>query len=398
MTQKFNLSTVIIVVVAVVIAIGGLGGGYYLYNKATKLQINADSTVITEIQGTGAFGSVLFGKNNYELNYSESPADIVEILSNFEVGDNWESTGYWDKRIYLQGESSLALNAENRTPQTATYTFETEKNFNNIQYIRYFINLSDYQALESHTIKLGDENFANYYSYSITNVKTGWNTVKVPVNQMIKVGTSAEFDLSKIKKLQLELISRPQNSLVANFDYLKIKKDDNFANDWQTVDELFTAQSKFNDKIVFEGVKANGFTSTLAAVPGLKDFVYEAKVSPQTRNSSAGLFFRGSYKNSKGYYFVTGGVDSNTWYLKKYSDDGWEDLLKGEISNFNYEVDKFYWLRVVANGNELKLLFSINGEDFTELATVTDDTYLSGGVGVAVFADYAYFDDFKVKK
>jgi len=396
--QKNNVVLIVVIILAVIIALVGLGGGYYLYQKASQLKTKSGDTVVNEIKGTGSFGSLLFGNDNYELSYSSSPADTVEEISFFEPGDKWEGPGYWDKRIFLQGEASLALNAENRIPTDASFTFNTEKNFSDIQYIRYFINLSDYQALESHTLRIGDDTMENYYSYNVTNLKTGWNTVKIPVAQMIRVGENVEFSLAKIRKIQLELISRPQNSLVANFDYIKIKKNDSFVKDWQTINDTFLSQGKVGDKIVFEGVKSSGFNATLSAVIGLKDFIYEARVSPQTKTSSAGLFFRGSYKNSKGYYFVTGGVDSNTWFLKKYADDGWQDVIKGEISNFSYDIDTFYWLRVVTSGDNIKLLFSINGTDFTELASVTDDSYLSGGVGVAVFDGYAYFDDFKVKK
>jgi len=397
MSQKSNLSTIISIIVAVVIALGGLGGGYYLYNKASKLQTKNTDTVVTDINGTGVFGSLLFGKESYELNYHDK-IDDVKVISLFELGDKWQSTGYWDKRIFLEGEASLAVNADNRVPQQLTYTLDTETDFSASAYISYFISLTDFQVLESQSIKIGDEKLENYYIYNITNLHNGWNYVRVPLKDMVKVISNPAFDLTKVKTIQLEVVSRPNNSLVANFDYMQVISNVSFINDWQGTDPTFIGLAKMGDNVVVRGTQDSSFQSTITAVPGIKDGVLEVAVSPQTQSSSAGLFFRGSYKNSRGYYFVTGGKDSNQWFLKKYSDDGWTDLLKGEISNFVFESTKLYYLRVILSGNEIKLYFSLDGNDFTELATINDDSYLSGGVGLAVFDAYAFFDDLKVTK
>jgi hypothetical protein len=385
-----------VVVAAIMIAGLGLGGGYYLYQKSSRLQMGISS--VTELKDKGSFASILFGQSDYSLNYNKLPADKAEVISYFEPGDPWAGAGFWDKRVALQGEASLALNSTNRESANLTYTFPADKDFSKTKFVDFWINLSDTQPLEKSEIMIGDESLKNYFVYSFNPMRVGWYFVEIPVSQMLKVAAdNPSFDLTKIKKLQISILARPGSSVTANFDLLRMVNDDAYLADWQTNATDMISFAHVDGKTNFVARRTNAFVATMSAVPGLKDFVYEAKVSPQTTGSS-GLFFRGSYKSSKGYYFMLGGKDTNTWNLKIYTDDGWKDLAKGEISNFSLDKNKFYWLRAVASGEDLKVLISLDGNDFTELAAVKDSTYLSGGVGVAVFDGYSYFDDFKVKR
>jgi len=392
-SKKFNFIPIII---GLIVAIIGLGGGYLLYNSKNVITVSKNESLITEIKDKGSFAGILFGKDEYTLSYSDMPTETVEVLSNFEPGDQWQGTGFWDKRVFIQGEASLAVNSIDGENAVIYLDFPEGKDFSSTKFINFYINFSDIQLLQRSELKLGDTNLDNYYIYNLTNLKTGWNAIQIPVEQMVKISTGSEFNLSAINKIQFEFQARPNNSVVANFDRLTFINSNEYLADWQTNSNDFTNLATMNNQIVFEARKTSNFMANLAKAGSSKDFIYEARVSPQTR-SAAGLFFRGSSKSGQGYYFMLNGIDFNTWQLKKYTSEGWQEVVKGEITNLTFQPEESYWLRVSANGPEIKLLFSGNGEDFTELAKVEDDTFMSGGVGVAVFDGYAFFDDFKVK-
>lgn len=392
-SPKFNFLPIII---GLIIAIIGLGGGYLLYGLKDTVTVNENESLVTEIKDKGSFAGILFGKDEYTLSYSDLPAETVEIVSNFEPGDEWTGTGFWDKRVFIQGEASLAVNSIDGENAIISLDFPEGKDLSSTKFINFYINFSDIQLLQRSELKLGDTNLDNYYVYNLTNLKTGWNAIQIPVKQMVKISTDSEFNLSAINKIQFEFQARPNNSVVANFDRLTFINSDGYLPDWQANSNDVVSLATMNNQIVFEARKTSNFMANLAKAGSSKDFIYEARVSPQTR-SAAGLFFRGSAKSGQGYYFMLNGIDFNTWQLKKYTSEGWQEVVKGEITNLTFQPEESYWLRVSANGPEIKLLFSGNGEDFTELAKVEDDTFMSGGVGVAVFDGYAFFDDFKVK-
>ncbi|HLZ58144.1 MAG TPA: hypothetical protein VKR06_14480 [Ktedonosporobacter sp.] len=120
------------------------------------------------------------------------------------------------------------------------------------------------------------------------------------------------------------------------------------------------------------------FFSCTALNTNFSDFTYEAQMTFQTSNFG-GLLFRRTAANSSGYYFR---VESDGYYdLLLYVDKTAEHSkqLKSGHASLSLMSPISNVLAVVAHGNTIDLYINHQKVD-----TVTDTTYSSGQVGVAV--------------
>ncbi|MDD4606951.1 MAG: CIA30 family protein [Patescibacteria group bacterium] len=388
-------------IIGVIIAVVGIGYGIYSSNQ--KQIIGNDKDKVVELNSQeGSLKSLLFGKNNYDLSYAEYDAKAVELISDFEPNSSWQGEAFVDRRIFMEGISSLGLTSAEH--ELANIFLEKEIDMSDVKYLEFYLNLSDSQALELAQVKLGDTNLDNYYIYTLSNLNEGWNFLQIPLEQFV-IGQQAEvvdeadeFNWSKIGKIQFEIMSRPNNTVIANFDYLTLQRDDSYLKDWMSRENKCLGLGKNNDQINLLFRNQGSFTATLNEVSGVDDFEYKAKITPQIKGR-AGLFFRGDYKNSQGYYYMIGGIDTNTWSLMKYGQEGWETLTNGRINNFTFEKNKEYWLSVKASGNNLVGYLSTDNNQYSEIFSINDEEMLSGGVGVAVLdSAFCLFNDFSVKR
>lgn len=126
------------------------------------------------------------------------------------------------------------------------------------------------------------------------------------------------------------------------------------------------------------------------------DFVLEVDVRPVSAQglSGGGLIFRASEDEDDFYAFFI--VTDGTYALSVFSDNEWVELVPSEWSPSIKTGSDTNHLKVVCQGSQIELYCNE-----TLLATVTDDTFARGDVGVIVTntsepnARFA-FDNFKV--
>jgi len=379
------------VLVGLIIALGGLylGSGK---DKAKTDDTETKAPEVVDIQNKKGLKDLLFGQKEFSLNYGGLDPSSVENVAFFESKEGWQGTGALDWNNFYQGQSSLSVMSNDRKP--GIIFLDKALDLTNFKTIDFFMSLNEVEPVESLIIKFGDASLTNYYSYAISNFSQGWKLVKIPQNQFVANISSAEFSWKDIKKIQIELISRPNSLAIANFDYLTVQKNNDYLNQWKTLNENFLSLGKAGDKIALTARSEGASQAVLKDISG-NDFTYQASFIAQ-KPGGLGLFFRGNYGNNKGYYFLAGGLNTTSVSLNKSGLKGWETLKTVEISNFVFEKDTKYWLRVKTGGKNLTGYISTNGNDFTELFSLNDDEFSSGGVGVAAFSRaYGFFDDFK---
>jgi len=381
------------------ILIGGIivGGLSFIFLEK-KEKSDTAKEVYTEINKKGFLSSILFGGNKVELNYEASrPKSAVERFS-MESGEKWLGNSFWDRSSAFEGSSSLGVSASKREPSVTYYEFDVVRNFSEAKFVDFYLKVSDVSAVESLSIKLAGKNKESFYYYNITNLAKEWNFIRIPIKQFYRQSQDSSFNLSAISQVRFEVVSRPESFVLLNIDQLIIENDDSFIDDWNTVksDELSLDKKDGRVHLLMRSLAANDL-ATMSSLPGVKDFVYSLKISPQTP-SRIGLFFRGDFKSGLGYYFLIDGKDSNSWQLKKLSQSKaqWADLAKGEIANVTFKAEKFYWLKVEANKDLIVLSISLDGKKYNELVSLKDDEYLKGGIGIAIWdKGFGLFDEFK---
>jgi hypothetical protein len=381
------------ILIGIIIAVAGiLIGTSRDKGGMTNITDTEKESSVIEIKGKSDLKSLIFGQKEFNLTYADMDPSLVENISFFESGENWQGNGFLDWRNFYEGESSLGV-ASNKN-QPGIIFLEKNLDLSNFEVIEFFASLNDIQSLESATIKFGDSSLTNYYSYSLSNLLQGWKFIRIPKNQFVAHKVNPEFSWKNIKKIQFEILSRPNTTEIANFDYLTAQKSTDYLSQWKTVDENFLSLGKKDDKVVLIARNEGALQGILNGVSG-DNFIYQASFVPKTIGA-IGLFFRGNYGNNRGYYLLANGLNTSSCTLKKLGVKGWEDLTKTEISNFVFEKDQKYWLRAETKGKKITGFISVDGKSFTELFSADDDEFSSGGLGIAVFSrGYSFFDDFK---
>ncbi|MDP2946957.1 MAG: hypothetical protein Q8N88_02485 [Nanoarchaeota archaeon] len=384
------------VLIGIIVAVGGiLIGTSRDKGGMTNVTDTGKEPSVVEIKGKSDLKSLIFGQKEFNLTYADTDSSLVENISFFESNENWQGNGFLDWRNFYEGKSSLGISSNNNQP--GTIFLEKNLDLSNFETIEFLVSLNDIQSLESATIKFGDSSLTNYYSYSLSNLLQGWKFIRIPKNQFVAHKVSSEFSWKDIKKIQFEIVSRPNSTAIANFDYLTAQKSTDYLGKWKTVDENFLSLGKSDDKVVLMARNEGALQAILNGVSG-DNFTFQASFVPKTIGA-VGLFFRGNYGNNRGYYLLANGLNTSSCTLKKLGVKGWEELSKTEIANFVFEKDQKYWLRAETSGKKITGFISVDGENFTELFSANDDEFASGGVGIAIFSrGYSFFDDFKFKQ
>jgi hypothetical protein len=383
------------------ILIGGLVVGIYFFIVKTEdgkknKNVNGEE-VYTELNKKNILTSILFGGNKVQIDYSKSRKNGVAARFFMEPGENWQGSGFWDRGTNYEGATSLGIISRAHDTSLAFYDFNDKIDFAKVKFIDFYLKISDLSALENFQIRLSGKNADDFYYYDVTNTQKEWNFLRIPVEQFSRQGDNSAFNLSAVSRLGFKIISRPNNVALVNIDQLIIENDSSFLNDWNTVKSEQLSLDKRNDQthLMLRSLTANDIV-TLSSLPGVKDFTYSLKLSPQTV-SRMGLFFRGDFKTGAGYYFLLDGKDTNSWQLKKMSQEkaNWIDIAKGEIANNTFKNDKFYWLKVDANKDDITLFLSLDGKKYEPLYNFKDDEYLKGGIGAVIWdKGYGLFDEF----
>ena len=382
------------VLIGAIIALGGIAMGLFK-NGEGMVGIEEKGKATIELGGKKSLKNLLFGQKEYDLSYGDMDASLVENISFFEAGENWQGDGFLDWRTFYEGEKSVGVISNNH--QLGILFLERDLDLSNSKIIEFAVSLNDIQSLESVIIKLGDLTLDNYYSYPLSNLRQDWNFIRIPQGQFVAHKANPEFSWKDIKKIQFEVVSRPNTTLIANFDYLIAQKNTDYLDQWKTLDENFLSLGKKDNRIVLIARNEGALQAILTGING-DNFSFQASFIPQ-KLGAMGLFFRGNYANNRGYYLLAGGVGTGSCTLKKLGVKGWEELDIVDIMNFVFEKDGKYWLKVDAKGNKITGFISTDGKNFVELFSVNDDEFSTGGMGIAVFGrSYGFFDDFSFRQ
>ena len=392
----YILITVILLAIALVL--------YFLFFNRSFINdniINGVDDVITKI----SVDELTQENVDYSLNSSAYPQGAITVICNMEESENnkWQGGGVFDENTVFEGNRSLGLVSIDHN-EIISY-LKKDFDLSNKEYLVLMVDLSNDTGFEEFNLKLGDLEMKNYYLYSFSNLKLGWNLLQIPKRQFsANIEDEVVFDWGKIKRVQFTLQSRPGAVLMVNVDMIRgVNNNFDIAKDWRVPDQaekeflgLYEAGSK--TKLLARNLGVN--RGILYSANAERDFIYIASVSPQSIGRS-GLFVRGNYNNGKGYYFLIGGVRNNRWQVMKFTaDNKWETLSEGDMGNTVFLNNSEYWLRVEARKDKFRFLSSLDGKDYTELAEITDNEFKSGGLGITVLDPYGWsiFDNFMVKK
>lgn len=342
---------------------------------------------------------------DYNLLSTSYPTDAVILITNFEEeGDKWQGGGVTDSEVYYEGASSLSLISIDHS-ETPSY-LKKDLDLTNLEFVEFMAHVSDANAFETMTLDFGDLESKNYYRYTMSNLNIGWNMVQIPKKQFVPfIEPDSDFSWQKVQKVQFNLTSRVDAVLMVRLDMLRaINNSYSYMKDWKVAGDrqkLFLSLYPQGEsrKLLARTYGVN--QAILGENKNLRDFVFTASVSPLTQ-SRIGLFARGNYNNSYGYYFLINGNRDNRWQIIKNGRKGWSiptEIVQGDIGNDVFQSNQEYWLRVEARGNIMEFFLSFDNETYLKLGEFRDTEFRSGGVGIAILDNgFALFDNIMIKK
>src|SRR6056297_364094 len=206
-------------IMGVAIAIIGVLFAFFWINYQTKTITKQDYEYEqTSIENKSSLSEIIFGKANIKINFAEKYKEFkVEKVSDFEIGENWQGDGYYDKRTYHNGEASITIVAEKEekviskainSKESINYKIKDSEdqskneNYKNLKFIEFYTNISDPQNVESFKIRLLGDDPNEYYIYNITNLSSGWIFNRLPVSFMARVSEDPDFDINQVNKIE----------------------------------------------------------------------------------------------------------------------------------------------------------------------------------------------------
>lgn len=412
--MKNNTGKIISIAIVVITV---LVGGFLLFvNKSIIGSNGATHAPLSAVQ-------LKFSEKNYKLNYSAITKDFVFSPIHFETNEDWRGVYDFDDNNFREGVSSLTVTSKDNE-KTDVY-LDKKLDLRKYQVFKISVFLqTDPPDRESTQLYFSDKDKNAYYSYAITNLTKGWNFITIPkvkfssvnaarinlmdtktaksstVSSQIKTGES-QFDWSKIERLGVEVVSRANSLTTVNFDDLIFLENEEYLDDWLVEDPVFLVLTKTAEDMV--ALEAKHIAVTVALIKklsGVANFTFKAKLQPIKQNSRSGLFIRGEYKTTYGYYFMIDGVGGNRWQIFKIGivdNKATNTILKnGIINNFTVEKDKPLYLKVETKDSNMKFSLSMDKKSYTLLGEVNDTEYKEGGIGIAVYdGGITQFDDFE---
>lgn len=370
-------------VALILILIAG-GVTYFLYQQGEisflpkKKEKQEIKTMVAEI---------LISESQYQLSYKEK-TDAAFNIANFENNENWFGDGDFDFSTYFEGEASLFLSSINH--QKASVNLKKYFNFKDVLNFKFLVHLStDPAYIEEFNLIFSGEN--NEYKFPIRDLTNGWNLFVLSKESFsslfenkISEGVVPEI---QVEKVTIELTSRPNVRSIVHLDALWAEKEKDYLKDWNLNSEKFLALKKNGDTFGLLAINLTDNRATLRNGSG-KDYTFQAKFIP-LNTGAFGFFLRGDYRSGYGYYLLMNGAETDSWQIYKYGPVEEKDLVinlaKGEIKNLNLVKNKTYWLKADLKGHRIVFYFSQDGNKFTKLGEVNDDSFSSGGVGIAVY-------------
>ncbi|MCX6781631.1 MAG: hypothetical protein NTW66_00695 [Candidatus Magasanikbacteria bacterium] len=348
---------------------------------------------------------------DFALDSSAYSQNAITIISNFEKSETttWQGNGVLDEKIFYEGARSIGLISTDR--KAVTITLEKNLDLTNMKQIEFMLHVTDTDAFETAIIDFGDLDLKSYYRYSLANLKNGWNLIQIPREKFIFAeAKDSTFDWSQVAKVRFYALSRPGSIFLARLDILKSINNLDFLNQWRVLNpSMFFSLADQVGKPILLARNIGASVAILKDIENTDDYIFSATVSPQSAGRS-GLFVRGDYNNTYGYYLLIGGEKKSNWQILKRNKAGWSPkeqgslpdatlAVEGSLTNMTFARDKKYWLRAESGGDLIEFYFSTDGQKYEKLGEMRDAEFRGGGIGIAVIdSAQSLFDDFQFKK
>ncbi len=315
----------------------------------------------------------------FSLDYKKLNTSLVENISIFNKSETWKMTGFYDTKLFFDYPTSLVMGGVDNNKITAfkEIKFDLGKAITFDLILNLQTNPDD---LEEVRLIFTDEKSNNSVS-TLPKLQKGWNLLDLPKKYF---STIDNFDWTKISRVKLEFIPRPLGKVVVNLAGLRSQGESKLFNDWNVTEKqmLLLDRRDNNISLILRSIRRLLMVATIKEITTASDFSFQASFRPLTKSWS-GLFFRGNYLNGDGYYFMVNGIEGNKWRIAKYNQkDGFFTMKEGLLTNFQFELGKWYYLKVETKGNRIKTYISADKIEFLPLGSVTDSEFNSGGVGI----------------
>ncbi|NMB83865.1 hypothetical protein GYA28_01090 [Candidatus Roizmanbacteria bacterium] len=358
----------------------------YLYNNNLLSFLPKNDTQVKSSRA-----EVEFKDKAFRLDFSKKYDGYSTEAASFEETEKWSGVNFdnfeYDDITFFDGKTSLDIVSKNS--QNAAVKMQRNLDLNDYEIIKMLVyspKVENSDNIKNLTLTFNTSN-NNSFEYDITNLKTGWNLVKMPKNTFSSTqkmaSSSAGWD--RIKDIQVSLVSRPSTKVELNLDRIWAEKDESYQDYLLTNNENMLSLKEFQGKNYLFINNFGGLNSVIKKVTSVKNFTYIVKIIP-IKKGVFGLGGRFDFITGYGYFMEFTGINSGNWQFYKLSKPNADNspitqLDSGTITNYQIDIGKPIWVKMAFESKKISAYFSLDGQNFTRLTEKNDGEIASGGIG-----------------
>jgi len=358
----------------------------YLYNNNLLSFLPKNDTQVKSSRA-----EVEFKDKAFRLDFSKKYDGYSTEAASFEETEKWSGVNFdnfeYDDITFFDGKTSLDIISKNN--QAATVKAQKNLDLSGYKIIKMLIyspKEENSDNIKNLTLTFDSTNNISF-EYDITNLKNGWNLVKMPKNTFSSTqkmaSSSAGWD--RIKDIQVNLVSRPSTKVELNLDRIWAEKEEGYLDDILVSNENMLSLKSYNGQNYLYVNNLGGASAAIKKVTSVKDFTYEVKLIP-LKKGAFGVGSRFDIATGYGYFIEFAGIDSGNWTFYKVGKPGSDNnpvtrLDSGVIANYQMDAGKPIWVKTVVNARKISVYFSLDGQNFTRLTEKNDGEIASGGIG-----------------
>ncbi|PIY71775.1 hypothetical protein COY87_04405 [Candidatus Roizmanbacteria bacterium CG_4_10_14_0_8_um_filter_33_9] len=316
----------------------------------------------------------------YHLEWSQLYKNGSIEIAGFKEGENWIGDYTYDSGRSLDGNTGINLFSQNESISEIKLNKNIDlSSFNSILITVYIESEQIAQQTDNFTFSLITNN-AKQYSIPISPLRRGWNMLTFPLPSFRDEKNHETLTDKHISSFGFTLSSTKNHISQITIDRLWAERYDK-----PYMSQVITLKSLSSSfRTIDQHTYLNLFSTGINRVsfPQLKQvtqFIFTCKVIPENKGSFGFFMSSDNIPQSELSFLIT---HENNWVIEK-SEKAQKSyqIATGKIQEF-YNISIPFWLRMTKQGNTLSIDYSINGNDFKNIAKTNDVHIESGTIGL----------------
>lgn len=316
----------------------------------------------------------------YHLEWGQLYKNGSVEIAGLKEGENWIGDYTFDSDRSLDGNTSINMFSQNgKVSKIALHKDMDLSLFNSINMTIYIESEQIAQQTENFIFSLITSN-SKQYSIQITPLRRGWNMLSFPLSSFRDDLNHEILENKRVLSFSFLLSSTKNHISQITIDRIWAEQYDKPYLSHVSTLHSFSSSFKTIDQNTFLNLFSQGINRiSFPQINHISQFTFTCKVIPESKGSFG--FFMTSNKPSQ---LETSFLISheNKWIIEKSEKlQKPNQIAAGNIQEL-YNISTPFWLRISKQRNTFNIDYSINGNDFNNIANTSRIPIEAGSIGL----------------